>query len=71
MGRVAAGLLASGMLLFASGAVGLVAPWALVAGVGLLTTGGIAFAIVAEARDLRPLTIAPAPTIADAILDPS
>lgn len=53
MGRFTMGLLASGILLFASGAIGLAAPWALVTGVGFLTAGGIAFAIVMEEKDLR------------------
>jgi hypothetical protein len=53
VGRFTAGLFASGALLFLSGAVGLVASWGLVAGVGFLAAGGIAFAIVAEDKELH------------------
>ena len=48
--RVAIGLLASGGLLFLTGAVGLTAAWTLVTGTLLLTAASLLIAVVLEAR---------------------
>jgi hypothetical protein len=52
--RIALGLLASGLLLFATGAAGLVATWSVVVGAALLVAAAMALAVALEARDLDP-----------------
>lgn len=56
MGRFSAGLLASGFLLFLTGAAGLVASWSVVIGVLLLAAGGVGLAITMEDKDLQAVT---------------
>jgi hypothetical protein len=56
MRRFTAGLLASGGVLFLSGAAGLMASWSVVAGVLFLAAGGVTLAIVMEDEDLRTMS---------------
>jgi CBS-domain-containing membrane protein len=49
--RIAAGLLASATLLFATGALGLIGPWALVAGVVLAVVAAVTTVVVMEERE--------------------
>lgn len=49
--RIAAGLLASAAILFGTGALGLLATWALVAGVVLSVVSAVAAAVAMEERE--------------------
>jgi hypothetical protein len=52
--RIALGLLASGVLLFVTGAAGMVAAWSVAVGAVLLVAAAMAMAVALEARDLDP-----------------
>ncbi len=52
--RIAAGMLASAAILFSTGALGVLATWALVVGVVLSVASAITAAVVMEERDQLP-----------------